>query len=437
MRTDSVNLSPEAMHECKNQVIAKYGDKYFKARSFINKSESAQEAHEAIRPTHFENSTITGTEQEQELYKLIYNRTIASQMASALFEKTSISILGVPSNEKFITTANVLKFDGYLIAFNDSDNEDDLENENTPIKSIALNEIITGIEISSKQTFTKPPKRYGQADLVKDLEHKEIGRPSTYATIPSTLLRREYIDEKDNSGAKIKGVKLTINFLTKKIIETEFTENISGDKKKLTPTPKGIKVCDFVEDNFKEIIDYKFTSIIEKSFDLITSGKTTYLNSVSIVNEKLDNYLAETSKIESTGEPKERKTSDIGSYLDKPMSVGTGKFGTYILHNSKFYNVKDKLPNEISEEIAISIIKEALNNPTNKSDSKSSSSTSSDKLLHKVGPYTIVQNDKGTFITYKTDRFYANKFWTSFTDKTEADCKKQHDWFLANIKNKK
>ncbi len=433
MRTDSVNLSDQAMDDSKNFILSEHGKEYYERRTFKNKDQNAQEAHEAIRPTHFDHKTIEGTPDEIRLYNLIYTRTIACQMKPAIIEKTTITIISDPNKVEFTSSAQIIRFDGYLKVYDDSSEttEDDKTDENeSPISAINTGDLLNPEIIISKQTFPNPPKRYDESNLVEQLEKRGIGRPSTYASIINTLFIREFIVVKDNPGAKVESQILSLSFPDKKIVSTLKNETVGGDKGKLTPTSKGIVTTDFLQNYFSDIVNYDFTSEIEKELDDICTGNMTYLKCLQNIDKVLSKYIANTDSIPSTKEP---KSKEIGIYNDKMIYAGTGKFGTFLLHNKLFTNVKDIAPENITLDNAISLIEENL-----KSDKSKTQDKTPDKVLKKIGKYQIIQNDRGTFISDGNDKCYIPKFWNNeYKDKKPEDCKKQLDWYIANVKNKK
>ena len=265
MRTDSVNLSQEAINAAKQHIIKEFGENYSKPRNYTTKSSSAQEAHEAIRPTDFSVKTI-GDAQLNKLYQLIYKRTLASQMENAKIEKTVIEIgnQALPSN--FEVQGEVIIFDGFLKVYDIAKNEEEENNEKT-LPKVEIGEVLSYKEISANQRFTKPSPRYTEAGLVKKLEELGIGRPSTYAPTIQTIQNREYVDKREILPQEREVVKITLN---KTSIKKEIlTEKFGGDKNKFVPTDIGEVVNEFLINNFDEILDYGFTAKVEADFDKI------------------------------------------------------------------------------------------------------------------------------------------------------------------------
>ncbi len=270
MRTDSVNLSQEAINGAKAQIISEFGEKYSKPRNYTTKSASAQEAHEAIRPTDFSVKTI-GDAQLNKLYQLIYKRTLASQMANAEIEKTVIEIGNPKLPQHFEAQGEVIVFDGFLKAYGIVKNEDeDEENNEKLLPKVKIGEILDYKKIEATEKFTKPSARYTEAGLVKKLEELGIGRPSTYAPTIQTIQNREYVDKREILPQEREIVKMTLGKTTLK--KEVLTEKFGGDKNKFVPTDIGEVVNEFLTDNFAEILDYGFTAKVEQDFDDIANG---------------------------------------------------------------------------------------------------------------------------------------------------------------------
>ena len=276
MRTDSVNLSEGALNEIQKEIELNYGAKYHKERRYKTKSKGAQEAHEAIRPTSINRSVIDGTSQEIRLYELIWKRTIASQMADAELEKTTVTISVSTANESFITQGEVLKFDGFLKVYmetKESEGEDDADAAGI-LPPMKMHEELKSKEITAIERFSHHPARYTEASLVKKLEELGIGRPSTYAPTISTVQKRGYVIKEDRAG-----IVRNYNLLTLKggeIVQTLGSENTGAEKAKLFPTDIGMVVNDFLLANFKEILDYNFTARVEEEFDEVAEGKLNW-----------------------------------------------------------------------------------------------------------------------------------------------------------------
>ena len=270
MRTDSVNLSQEAINGAKAQIISEFGEKYSKPRNYTTKSASAQEAHEAIRPTDFSVKSI-GDAQLNKLYQLIYRRTLASQMANAEIEKTVIEIGNPKLPQHFEAQGEVIVFDGFLKAYGIVKNEDeDEENNEKLLPKVKIGEILDYKKIEATEKFTKPSARYTEAGLVKKLEELGIGRPSTYAPTIQTIQNREYVDKREILPQEREIVKMTLGKTTLK--KEVLTEKFGGDKNKFVPTDIGEVVNEFLTNNFAEILDYGFTAKVEQDFDHIANG---------------------------------------------------------------------------------------------------------------------------------------------------------------------
>lgn len=270
MRTDSVNLSQEAIEGAKNQIIAEYGAEYSAPRKYTTKSSSAQEAHEAIRPTDFSVKNI-GDAQLSKLYQLIYRRTLASQMANAKIEKTVIEIGNAKLPQHFEAQGEVIIFDGFLKAYGIVKTEDeDEENNEKLLPKVKVGEVLDYKRITAAEKFTKPGARYTEAGLVRKLEELGIGRPSTYAPTIQTIQNREYVDKREIEPQTREVVRISLakDSIKKEVLEEKF----GGDKNKFSPTDIGEVVNDFLTDHFKEILDYGFTARVEESFDEIANG---------------------------------------------------------------------------------------------------------------------------------------------------------------------
>ncbi|MDY3547854.1 type I DNA topoisomerase [Riemerella anatipestifer] len=270
MRTDSVNLSQEAIEGAKEQIVKEFGQEYSEPRNYTTKSSSAQEAHEAIRPTNFKLKTIAGDAQLNRLYQLIYKRTLASQMANAQIEKTVVEIGNSELPYVFETQGEVVVFDGFLKVYGILKcEEDDTEDTGKVLPKVSVGESLSYQSIISVQKFTRPPMRYTEAGLVKKLEELGIGRPSTYAPTIQTIQNREYVDKREIAPQEREIIKLS---LTSKIDREVLTENYGGDKNKFVPTDIGVVVNDFLTENFAEVLDYGFTAKLEQDFDNIAKG---------------------------------------------------------------------------------------------------------------------------------------------------------------------
>jgi DNA topoisomerase-1 len=273
MRTDSVNLSNVALAVAHKVVAEKYGEDYAKTRKYVTKSKGAQEAHEAIRPTDLARETVPGDTFAKNLYELIWKRTIASQMSDAQTEKTSITIPVEGRAEKFIATGEVILFPGFLKVYTES-KDDESEEVKGMLPVMELNETLNSRKIMATQRYAQPPVRYTEASLVKKLEELGIGRPSTYAPTISTIQKREYVRKATRQGKERQYVCLTL--AGDGIKEEVKKEKYGYEKDKLIPTDVGIVVNDYLQENFKDIMDYGFTADVEKEFDDIAEGKANW-----------------------------------------------------------------------------------------------------------------------------------------------------------------
>ncbi|MFN8577757.1 MAG: type I DNA topoisomerase [Candidatus Sericytochromatia bacterium] len=446
MRTDSLNLSEEAISKAVDSITKQYGKNFVETRKYKTKSESAQEAHEAIRPTDFSVQQAGEEGREQKLYELIWKRAIASQMADAKLERT-IATIGISNQkEKLIASGEVILFEGFLKVYIESSEDDDDESKSVlPPLNIGQKLILDFMK--ARETFSKPAARYTEASLVKKLEEMGIGRPSTYAPTISTIIKREYVVKESREGRERKYKEIT---LKNKKIETLENKEITGtEKNKLFPTNIGMIVNDFLVEYFNDIIDYSFTANVEKEFDDIANGKKVW-------NKMIDNFYGGFhSKVETTSnidrseinsgrelgidpvsgkkviarlgrfgalvqigettdeeKPKYGRLKkgqfiesitleealelfklprEIGEYESQTMTVAIGRFGPYIKHDNKFYSLtKEDDPMTITEERGIEII-----NAKRKADAekliKSFDETEDVKVLNgRFGPYIKV-----------------------------------------------
>ena len=419
MRTDSVNLSEYAQDAAANEIKGAYGAQYHERRKFKTKSAGAQEAHEAIRPTYFDQHTVEGDSGEKRLYELIWKRAIASQMTEARFEKTTAKISVSSRNELFVANGEVMKFDGFLKVYMESTDDEpdtklDEESDNPILPPLTRGQELTSQEIKATERFSRPPARYTEASLVKKLEELGIGRPSTYAPTISTVQNRGYVVKEDREGKTRNYCVFTLaNGEVKKETKSEVT---GAEKSKLFPTDIGAVVNDFLIQYFKDIVDYHFTASVEKEFDEIAHGMkewTEMLKSFySPFHKEVQNTIETAEKArgerelgvdpesgkkvsvrigrfgpfvqigEAEEEEKPRYASlrsgqmietisleealelfklpkKVGMFEEKEMTVAIGRFGPYIRHNSAFYSLpKGVDPHSVTEEQAVEIILE-------------------------------------------------------------------------------
>ena len=325
MRTDSVNLSGLAISTAKQKIVELHGENYVKIRKYATTSKGAQEAHEAIRPTYMANETISGTNQEQRLYDLIWKRTIASQMEDAIIEKTTVSINISNDNEKFVATGEVLIFDGFLKVYMESTDDDTNGNANGDviIPPLKAKDILQMSSVVATRRFTQRPPRYTEASLVKRLEELGIGRPSTYAPTITTIQNRNYVVKEDRAG--IERNFDVISLANGKITVKNNVEITGAEKSKLFPTDIGMVVTDYLVENFDEIMDYNFTASVEAEFDDIADGKMVW-------NEMIDKfYQPFHNKVEDAIQNSERSKGEriLGKdpHTGKEVSVKIGRFG--------------------------------------------------------------------------------------------------------------
>lgn len=423
MRTDSVNLSDTALNAAKNEIVNRFGENYSQIRKFQTKSKGAQEAHECIRPTDLTQSELSGSNQEQRLYELIWKRTIASQMAEAKTENTTITISPSTRSENFVAKGEVIKFDGFLKVYKEDVDDDTEENDNQGVilPAVEVGESLHYINVTATQKFPLHPPRYTEASLVRKLENLGIGRPSTYAPTISTVQKRGYVVKEDREGEERNYVELK---LQKAGVTKSVNTEISGrEKSKLFPTDIGIVVNDFLVEHFKRILDFDFTAKVEQEFDEIAEGQKewrsmiqefykpfhenvedTLENSKRATGEKLlgvdpksgKNVYAKIGKYgpmiqvgETDDENKPSFTSlrgnasitditleealelfklpkELGEFEDKKVVVGVGRFGPYVRHNNGFVSIKGQDPLDVSLEDAIKLILQKREDDANK-----------------------------------------------------------------------
>jgi len=417
MRTDSVNLSNDAMESAKNAIVSSFGSQYHKSRKFTTKSESAQEAHEAIRPTDFSVDEISGDRNESRLYDLIWKRAIASQMEDAALEKTTITIAISNLPQNLVATGEIIKFDGFLKVYLE-DTDDEPEEEETNGKAILpplnIGQDLNLMEMKGRESFTRASPRYSEAALVKKLEELGIGRPSTYAPTISTIQKREYVIKESRDGTPRNYVEMIIakgNFT-----EATKTENTGAEKQKLFPTNIAMVVNDFLVEHFPNVIDFSFTARVEKEFDDIASGGQVWQDMLESFYSKFHQSVADTELVsrqdvnssreigvhpvsgkmiiarlgkfgplvqigDSEDEEKQfaslkkgqfienltledalelfKLPRDVGMFEDKKVVAAIGRFGPYIRHDGAFVSLgKEQDPLSITEIEAIQLIKD-------------------------------------------------------------------------------
>lgn len=418
MRTDSVNLSSLCVNTTKEEIVEKMGEQYSHPRQFHTSSKGAQEAHEAIRPTYVSNREISGTAQEKKLYDLIWKRTVACQMAEAETEKTTITINAVGCDEaSFTAQGEVVTFDGFLRVYRESYDDDNVQDEAEEgmLPPMTVGEVLEAKNIVATERFTQHPLRYTEASLVKKMEELGIGRPSTYAPTISTIQQREYVEKGDKKGEERKYGTLTL--AGGKIKKAQKKELFGNEKGKLLPTDVGTVVNDFLLQYFPEIIDYHFTANVEKEFDEIAEGRENWQQMMSDFYGKLTPMIDATMQEKSEHKVGERVLGEepgtglpvsvkigrfgpmvqigianesekprfaqlkkgqsiqtitleealdlfklprtLGEYEGETVTVGSGRFGPYILHAKKYTSIpKDIDPMSIDLEGAVGLIEE-------------------------------------------------------------------------------
>ncbi|MFI3330895.1 MAG: type I DNA topoisomerase [Rikenellaceae bacterium] len=418
MRTDSVNLSAQAIQAAKETIIAEFGEQYSEPRNFKTKSKGAQEAHEAIRPSYLAQQKIKGTPSEQKLYDLIWKRTIASQMAPAQIEKTSATISISNSPHTFNASGEVILFDGFLILDIAPIEEDIEQSQEGILPSMKVGDNVLFNNITSMQRFTQSPARYSESSLVKRLEELGIGRPSTYAPTITTIINRGYVIKQNKEGVKREYTQITLE--KGKITKKTLSETTGKEKGKLSPTDIGMVVNDYLETRFKTIMDYNFTADAEKEFDEIAEGKKQWIEMLGgfykgfheQVNSALETVHASTNQLRILGvdpktgkqvaarigrygpmvqiggtdaEPEDDKPvyagmkkgqliasitleqalelfsmpRNLGAYQEKDVVIGIGRFGPYARHDGKFTSIpKTDDPYSITLERAVELIEE-------------------------------------------------------------------------------
>ncbi|OSZ79841.1 DNA topoisomerase I [Chitinophagaceae bacterium IBVUCB2] len=327
MRTDSVNLSNTALGDITNTVKSMYGEEYHQFRKFKNKNESAQEAHEAIRPTYTSNASIEEAEWAR-LYELIWKRTMASQMADAELEKTVAKIEISTNKEELTASGEVLKFDGFLKVYREDKDDDELEEEANEgmLPPLTVGMQLPLKEMKATERFSRPPSRYTEASLVKKMEELGIGRPSTYAPTISTILKRGYVEKRDKEG--VIRYYTVFNLKNDKVGKEMASENTGAEKSKLFPSDLGLVVTDFLKQYFDDIMDYSFTARIEEEFDEVAEGKMKW-------NKMIDDfYLPFKKDVENTIENAERIKGERELGVDpesgKPVVARMGRYGAMI-----------------------------------------------------------------------------------------------------------
>jgi DNA topoisomerase-1 len=328
MRTDSTNLSQDALDKAQAQIVSEYGAAFHHQRVYKTKSESAQEAHEAIRPTEFSDIQVSKDRNEQRLYELIWKRAIASQMSDAQIERTTATIGISTTSEELVAQGEVIKFEGFLKVYLESSDEDlsDDDEQKGMLPPLSLGQILNLNVLRAAERFTRPPARYTEASLVKKLEEMGIGRPSTYAPTISTIVKREYVLKEDRPGQERNFVELVLK--DGKISEALKKETYGTEKAKLFPTNAGIIVNDFLVNNFEDVVDFSFTANVEKDFDNIAEGKLPWQKMIDNFYQSFHRQIA---TVESEKFDKSLTTRELGEdpVTGRKVSVRIGKYGPY------------------------------------------------------------------------------------------------------------
>lgn len=418
MRTDSVNMSPLAIQSAKSAIESMFGAQYSQSRNFTTKDENAQEAHEAIRPTYFDKASAGDDPQQRKLYELIWKRAIASQMSKAELERTIVSISNDKTKENFVAEGEVIKFDGFLKVYIESNDDEEENEEEGLLPRMSSGDKLEARKITAEQKFSRPAARYTEASLVKKLEELGIGRPSTYAPTISTIQKRGYVISDTRDGKKREVVKLEIR--NAQIIRSVEKENYGFEKNKLFPTDVGMLVTDFLTANFDEVMNYGFTASVEKEFDEIAKGMKGWQQ---MLEGFYDSFHSGVEKISSNiqridgerllgNDPKSGKPvivrlgrfgplvqigeredenkqfaslqkhqtmesitldealklfqlpREIGTFNGQNVTAGVGRYGPYLKLGDKFFSVQkgtDLL--SMTEEQAAEILTAALNAP--------------------------------------------------------------------------
>lgn len=355
MRTDSVNLSTLCLGACKTMITDNMGEQYVKTRQYHTNSKGAQEAHEAIRPTYVDCQQIEGTQQERRLYDLIWKRTVASQMADAEVEKTQVTISVEGTTDYFVAQGEVIKFDGFLRVYKETENDGEGDNEmESTLLALTAGEPLHRSLMTATQRFAQHPIRYNEASLVRKLEELGIGRPSTYAATITTIQQREYVEKGDKAGEE--RVQEIITLEGDEVKHAQHKTSVGAERGKLLPTDIGIVVNDFLQENFPTIMDYNFTADIEKDFDEIAEGEKEWTGVIRQFYEDFE-PLVERS-INSRGEKRvgERELG-VDPKTGQPVSVKIGRFGPVVQMGKTDGNVKPRFaqlkPGQTMETITL------------------------------------------------------------------------------------
>jgi DNA topoisomerase-1 len=329
MRTDSISLSETAVDAIKTEINSSFGEKYYQPRKFKNKNENAQEAHEAIRPSYMNESKVDDADLNR-LYELIWKRTIASQMSDAQFEKTTAKIEVSTNKETLTASGEVMKFDGFLKVYlesNDEEEEDNNEEGESLLPPLAKGQVLDFLEMTGLERFSRPCSRYTEASLVKKLEELGIGRPSTYAPTISTIMKRNYVEKREKEG--IKRIYQILTLDNKDVIKKETASEITGaEKNKLSPTDLGLVVTDFLKLHFEKVMDFNFTAKIEGEFDEIAAGKLKWSDMLASFYEPFHTTIEHT--LETAERAKGERELGFDAVTGKKVIARMGRYGPMV-----------------------------------------------------------------------------------------------------------
>ena len=472
MRTDSLNLSQLALNALAKEIRGNLGEQYLHTRQYHTHSKGAQEAHEAIRPTYVDKQTIEGTAQEKRLYSLIWKRTLASQMADAEIEKTTVEILPASRQEHFTATGEVVRFDGFLKVYLESTDDETDEQTAGILPAMHEGETLSLTEMTATQRFTQQPPRYSEGSLVKKLEELGIGRPSTYATFISTILQREYVERGEKEGTPREYEILTVH-PDGKISRSTRTETVGSERGKLVPTDIGEVVNEYLTENFPDILDYNFTAQTEERFDDIARGKLGWHQEIQTfyddfhpgvdraLNTRTEHRVGERilGTDPATGRPVSVKIGRfgpmiqlgdgegdekpqfasllkgqsvstitleealklfefprlIGSFEDQDVTVAIGRFGPYVKHAGKFVSIPKELsPAHITLDEAVELIEKKRAADANKTL----------KTFDEDADMQILNGRYGPYIKYKGGNFKIPKTVAEPAALTLDECRK-------------
>ena len=474
MRTDSVNLSNLCLTTSKDYITEQLGKEYVQTRRYRTSSKSAQEAHEAIRPTYIDRTALEGTSQERRLYELIWKRTIASQMADARLEKTTANITISGSDYQFVASGEVVKFDGFLRVYRETQEEETEETQGN-LPQMTAGEQLTRKEVVATQRFAQRPARYNEASLVRKLEELGIGRPSTYATTITTIQNREYVVKGDKPGENQTYTILTLK--DNKLKESQKRITTGSERGKLMPTDTGIVVNDFLLEHFPQIMDYNFTADVERSFDDIAEGKEQWTDMMkqfyhdfnplveSTLKERDERAVGErilgrdpktgqnvsvkigrfgaVAQIAPASEGEKPRFArlhpnqsietitleealdlfklprELGELDGQPVTVGTGKFGPYVQYKGQFVSIpKDSDPLTITLDEAHELIQQKQQEEAKKVL----------KTFDEEPELQIMNGRFGAYIQYKGSNYHLSKTdQKRIAELTLEDCRKTID----------